>query len=74
MICKLLNSKRTSDVYTWLKRAKESMTKKSNKKKREGGKQNEITDFSIISVAGVSQRENCCIKRRNWSAIQKCYH
>lgn len=56
------------------KRAKGSMTKERNKKKWEGGKQNKITDSSITSVADVSQRENYCIKRRNWSAIQKCYH
>lgn len=47
--------------------------KEQRRKGKEGGNQNKFTDPSITSVANVSQRENYCTKRMNWSAIAKCY-
>lgn len=49
MICKLKNSKKISDVCTWLQDSKGKYyqkKKKGTKKKGEGGKQNKITDTS----------------------------
>lgn len=47
--------------------------KEQRRKGKDGGNQNKFTDPSITSVANVSQREYYCTKRRNWSAIAKCY-
>lgn len=73
MICKLKNSKKISDVCTWLQDSKGKYYQKKKKEQRRKGKgENKIKSLTP-PVADVSQRENYCTKRRNWSAIAKCY-